>query len=120
MRQYRSWITCRRSISLRAANERLVRDLVAGSGATAVFVGYEAHDPVAINQAYAATRWVAAHGAEIGRRWGRLAVLGNSVGGNMAAVIVLRAKDRGTPRIRCQVLLTDRESGRNASLWRGL
>jgi len=48
---------------------------------------------------------------------GRLAV---SVGGNMAAVIALMAKDRGTPRIRCQVLLTDRESGRNASLWRGL
>ena len=74
----------------------------------------------AINQAYAATRWVAAHGAEIGVDGGRLAVLGKSVGGDMAAVIALMAKDRGTPRIRCQVLLTDRESGRNASLWRGL
>jgi acetyl esterase len=51
-------------------HERLVRDLVAGSGATAVFVEYdrspEAHYPVAINQAYAATTWVAAHGKEIG------------------------------------------------------
>jgi len=92
-----------------ATHERLVRDLVAGSGATAVFVEYdrspEAHYPVAINQAYAATRWVAAHGAEIGVDGGRLAVLGNSVGGNMAAVVAMMAKDRGTPRIRCQVLL---------------
>jgi acetyl esterase len=92
-----------------ATHERLVRDLVAGSGATAVFVEYdrspEAHYPVAINQAYAATRWVAVHGAEIGVDGGRLAVLGNSVGGNMAAVVAMMAKDRGTPRIRCQVLL---------------
>jgi len=92
-----------------ATHERLVRDLVAGSGATAVFVEYdrspEAHYPVAINQAYAATRWVATHGAEIGVDGGRLAVVGNSVGGNMAAVVAMMAKDRGTPRIRCQVLL---------------
>jgi acetyl esterase/lipase len=92
-----------------ATHERLVRDLVAGSGATAVFVEYdrspEAHYPVAINQAYAATRWVATHGAEIGVDGGRLAVLGNSVGGNMAAVVAMMAKDRGTPKIRCQVLL---------------
>ena len=90
-------------------HERLVRDLVAGSGATAVFVEYdrspEAHYPVAIDQAYAATRWVVAHGQDIGVDGRRLAVVGNSVGGNMAAVIALMAKDRGTPSIRCQVLL---------------
>ena len=90
-------------------HERLVRDLVAGSGATAVFVEYdrspEAHYPVAINQAYAATTWVAAHGKEIGVDGGRLAAVGNSVGGNMAAVVALMGKDRGTPNIRCQVLL---------------
>jgi acetyl esterase/lipase len=90
-------------------HERLVRDLVAGSGATAVFVEYdrspEAHYPVAINQAFAATSWVAAHGSEIGVDGGRLAVAGNSVGGNMAAVVALMAKDRGRPIIRCQVLL---------------
>jgi len=90
-------------------HERLVRDLVAGSGATAVFVEYdrspEAHYPVAINQAYAATSWVAAHGNEMGVDGGRLAVAGNSVGGNMAAVVALMAKDRGRPNIRCQMLL---------------
>src|SRR5262245_12306755 len=90
-------------------HERLVRDLVTSSGATAVFVEYdrspEAHYPVAINQAYAATSWVAAHGDEIGVDGGRLAVAGNSVGGNMAAVVALMAKDRGRPNIRCQMLL---------------
>jgi len=89
-------------------HERLVRDLVTESGATAVFVEYdrspEARFPVAINQAYAATKWVAAHGQEIGVEGRRLAVVGNSVGGNMAAVVSLMAKDRGTPDIRFQLL----------------
>ena len=92
-----------------STHERLVRELVAGSGATAVFVEYdrspEAHYPVAINQAYAATLWVATHGSEIGIDGGRLAVAGNCAGGNMAAVVALMAKDRGRPNIRCQVLM---------------
>jgi acetyl esterase/lipase len=90
-------------------HERLVRDLVVGSGAAAVFVNYtpspEAHYPVAINQAYAATQWVAEYGKEINVDGKRLAVAGNSVGGNMAAVVALMAKDKGTPAIRFQVLL---------------
>ncbi|AUG03429.1 alpha/beta hydrolase [Pseudomonas sp. 09C 129] len=90
-------------------HERLVRDLVVGSGAAAVFVNYtpspEAHYPVAINQAYAATQWVAEHGREINVDGRRLAVAGNSVGGNMAAVVSLMAKDKGTPAIRFQLLL---------------
>ncbi|WP_460137164.1 alpha/beta hydrolase [Pseudomonas sp. S1_E04] len=90
-------------------HERLVRDLVVGSGAVAVFVNYtpspEAHYPVAINQAYAATKWVAEHGKEINVDGKRLAVAGNSVGGNMAAVVSLMAKDKGTPAIRFQLLL---------------
>lgn len=90
-------------------HERLVRDLVAYSGAAAVFVNYtpspEARYPVAIEQAYAATEWVAAHGAEIGVDGRRLALVGNSVGGNMAAVVALLAKDRGGPEIRFQALL---------------
>ncbi|AAO55286.1 alpha/beta hydrolase [Pseudomonas syringae pv. tomato] len=90
-------------------HERLVRDLVAGSGAVAVFVNYtpspEAHYPTAINQAYAATQWVAEHGKEINVDGKRLAVAGNSVGGNMATVVALMAKDKGTPALRYQVLL---------------
>ncbi|QEY63663.1 alpha/beta hydrolase [Metapseudomonas lalkuanensis] len=90
-------------------HERLIRDLVANSGAVAVYVNYtpspEAKYPTAINQAYAATKWVAEHGKEIGVDGSRLAVAGNSVGGNMAAVVSLMAKDKGTPKIRFQALL---------------
>lgn len=89
-------------------HERFVRDLVAESGVVAVFVNYtpspEARFPVAIEQAYAATKWVAEHGAEIGVDGSRLAVVGNSVGGNMAAVVSLMAKERGGPALRAQVL----------------
>ncbi|RJG08727.1 alpha/beta hydrolase [Pseudomonas cavernicola] len=88
---------------------RLIRDLVVGSGATAVYVDYtpspEAHYPTAINQAYAATRWVAEHGDEIGVDGKRLAVAGNSAGGNMAAVVSLMAKDKGSPALKFQLLL---------------
>ena len=90
-------------------HERLVRDLVANSGAVAVFVNYtpspEAGYGVAINQAYAATKWVAEHGKEIKVDGKRLAVAGNSVGGNMAAVVALMAKDMGGPALRSEVLL---------------
>ena len=90
-------------------HERLVRDLVAGSGAAAVFVNYtpspEAGYPTAINQAYTASRWVAENGHEINVDGKRLAVVGNSVGGNMAAVVALMAKDRGAPDLKYQVLL---------------
>ena len=89
-------------------HERLVRDLVADSGAVAVFVNYtpspEARFPVAIEQGYAATKWVAEHGAEIGVDGSRLAVVGNSVGGNMAAVVSLMAKERRGPALRAQIL----------------
>jgi acetyl esterase len=89
-------------------HERFVRDLVADSGFAAVFVNYtpspEAQYPAAINQAYAATRWVAAHGGEIQVDGERLALVGNSVGGNMTAVVALMAQDKGGPTIKCQVL----------------
>ncbi len=90
-------------------HERLVRDLVEASGAVAVFVNYtpspEARYPVAINEAYAATQWVAQHGVEIGVDGKRLAVVGNSVGGNMATVVALMAKERGGPALRSEILL---------------
>lgn len=89
-------------------HERFVRDLVADSGAAAVFVNYtpspEARYPVAIEEIYAATKWVAEHGAEIGVDGSRLAITGNSVGGNMATVVALMAKQRGGPALRAQIL----------------
>ena len=88
---------------------RLIRDLVVTSGAAAVYVDYtpspEARYPTAIKQAYGATKWVAENGASIGVDGSRLAVAGNSVGGNMAAVVSLMAKDEGTPALRFQLLL---------------
>jgi acetyl esterase/lipase len=89
-------------------HERMVRDLVVESGAVAVFVNYtpspEAKYGVAINQAYAATKWVAEHGKEIKVDGSRLAVAGNSVGGNMATVVALMAKDKGGPKLRAEIL----------------
>src|SRR5882724_3501370 len=74
-------------------HRRLVRDLVVESGAVAVFPDYtpspEAHYPTAINQIYAATKWVSEHGNEIGVNGKNLAVVGNSVGGNMTTSVVL-------------------------------
>jgi acetyl esterase len=89
-------------------HERFVRDLVVDSGYTAVFVNYtpspEAQYPTAINQAYAATKWVATHGGEINVDATRLAIVGNSVGGNMTAVIALKAKFEGGPALKCQIM----------------
>lgn len=88
---------------------RLIRDLVVNSGAVGVYVDYtpspEAKYPTAINQAYAATKWVGEHGKEISVDSSRLAVAGNSVGGNMAAVVALKAKEAGTPKLRFELLL---------------
>jgi acetyl esterase len=90
-------------------HKRLVRDLVVGSGAAAVFVEYtpipEAVFPTQIEQTYAAAKWVAEHGAQIGVDGSRMAVAGNSVGGDMTAALTLMAKDRGGPNLRLQVLL---------------
>ncbi|MBC9796427.1 alpha/beta hydrolase [Sinomicrobium sp. FJxs] len=90
-------------------HKRLVRDLVVKSRAVAVFPDYtptpDAQFPVAINQAYAATKWVSENGKAIGVDGSRLAVAGNSVGGNMSAVISLMAKDKKGPKISFQLLL---------------
>src|SRR4029450_6721228 len=89
-------------------HERFVRDLVADSGFTAVFVNYtpspEAHYPAAINEIYATTRRVAENGAQITVEGKRLAIVGNSVGGNMTAVAALMAKDKGGPKLKCQIM----------------
>jgi len=83
-------------------HQRLVRELVVESGAAAVFPDYtpspEAQYPTAIHQAYAATKWVSEDGNEIGVDGRKLAVVGNSVGGNMAAVVGLMAKTKAAPR----------------------
>ena len=90
-------------------HRRLVRDLVVGSGAVAVFPDYtpspEAKYPIAIQQIYAATKWVALHGNEIGVNGSNLAIVGNSVGGNMTAAVAIMAKENKEPAIKLQVML---------------
>lgn len=90
-------------------HKRLVRDLVVASGYPAVFVEYtrspEVKFPVALNQCYAATQWVARHGDEIGIDGTRIAVVGNSAGGNMAIGTCLKCKNEGGALLRCQVLM---------------
>ena len=87
---------------------RLVAELATRAGAAAVFTNYtlspEAKYPTAIEQIYAVLEWVAAHGAEHQLDPGRIAVAGDSVGGNMSAAITIMAKQRGGPRIAAQVL----------------
>jgi len=80
-------------------HDRLVRELAVGAGAALVFVEYdrspEAHFPVAIEQAYATARWIVGDGHTQGLDASRLAVAGDSVGGNMAAALTILAKQRG-------------------------
>ncbi len=91
-----------------AAHERLVRELCVGTGAAVVFVEFslspEAKYPTAIEQSYAVTKWVAENAAAIEVDPKRLAVAGDSVGGNMTIAVTLLAKERGGPGIAFQVL----------------
>lgn len=89
-------------------HQRLLRDLVVGSGQVGVFVEYtplpEAKYPTQVEESYAALKWVAAHAADFGADGSRIAIAGNSVGGNMTAALTLMAKDQNGPKIALQVL----------------
>jgi acetyl esterase/lipase len=89
-------------------HQRLLRDLVVGTGQVGVFVEYTplpaARYPTQIEESYAALKWVAAHAGEYGADGSRIAVAGNSVGGDMTAALTLMAKDRNGPKIAYQVL----------------
>ena len=89
-------------------HERLVRELANKANVVVIFVNYtlspEAKYPVALEGTYAATKWFAQNGNTINVNASRLAVAGDSVGGNMAAAIALLAKERGGPPIRFQLL----------------
>ncbi|MFF4400811.1 alpha/beta hydrolase [Streptomyces sp. NPDC001480] len=83
-------------------HDRLVRELANGTRAAVVFVEYarspEAHYPVAIEQGYATAQWIVREGAAHGLDPERIAVAGDSVGGNMTAALTLLAKERGDVR----------------------
>lgn len=89
-------------------HDRLVRELAVGVGAAVVFPEYdlspEARYPVAIEQNYAVARWIVTEGAAKGLDATRIAVAGDSVGGNMSAALTLMAKERGDVPLVQQVL----------------
>jgi acetyl esterase len=89
-------------------HDRLVRELAVGAGAAVVFPVYrlcpEASYPTALEECYMVARWVARRGQEHGLDAQRLAVAGDSVGGNMATVITLLSRERGGSDIRLQLL----------------
>ncbi|MFF7251129.1 alpha/beta hydrolase [Embleya sp. NPDC008237] len=89
-------------------HDRLVRELAVGTGAAVVFPDYslspEARYPVAIEQNFAVARWVVTEGAAKNLDAARMAVAGDSVGGNMTAALTLMAKERGGVPLLAQVL----------------
>lgn len=90
-------------------HDRAVRYIAATARAAVVFVEYslspEAQYPVANEEAYAATKWIAEHGAEVGIDASRIAVGGDSAGGTMATVVCMMSKQRGGPQIAAQILI---------------
>ena len=89
-------------------HDRLVRELAVGTGAAVVFPDYslspEAKYPTAVEESYAVARWVVTEGAAKELDGSRLAVAGDSVGGNMAIALTLLAKERGDVAFAQQVL----------------
>ena len=89
-------------------HDRLVRELTVRAGVATVFTEYvrapEARYPDQIEEIYAALEWVAAKGPEHDLDGSRIAVAGDSVGGNMSIAITLMAKERGGPALAGQLL----------------
>jgi acetyl esterase/lipase len=89
-------------------HDRLIREIANGANVALVFVNYtpspEAKYPVPIEQAYAATKYIAENGKKMNLDSSRLAVVGDSVGGNMATVVAMLAKQRRGPKIAYQAL----------------
>jgi acetyl esterase len=89
-------------------HDRLIREIANGTNAAVVFPdcnrSLDTPSAIAIEEAYAVTKWVAFNGSALGLDPTRLAVLGDSAGGNVSAAVALLAKERGGPRISAQVL----------------
>lgn len=89
-------------------HDRLLRELAVGAEAAVVFTNYsrspEAKYPTALEECYAVLKWIAEQGVAYGIDPERIAVAGDSAGGNITAAITLLAKERGGPAIRLQLL----------------
>jgi acetyl esterase len=91
------------------SHDETCRRLCSGAGVEVVAVHYrrapETTYPGAVEDCYAATQWVAEHAAELGIDATRIAVGGDSAGGNLAAAVALMARDRNGPALRFQLLI---------------
>ena len=91
------------------SHDTICRSLANASGAIVLNVGYrcapEARFPTAVEDAWAATLWAHANAGSLGADPARLAVAGDSAGGNLAAVVAQRARDEGAPSLRFQLLV---------------
>jgi acetyl esterase/lipase len=91
------------------SHDTICRSLANAAGAVVLNVGYrcapESTFPTAVNDAWAATCWASEHAAELGADASRLAVAGDSAGGNLAAVVAQLARDAGGPELRFQLLV---------------
>jgi acetyl esterase len=92
----------------RLTHDRLIRELAVGSDAAVVFPDYrrspEVRYPSAIEESWAVSRWVLERGALYDLDGSRMAVAGDSVGGNMGIALTLLAKERGCVRFCAQAL----------------
>lgn len=89
-------------------HDRLLQELAVGAGAAIIFPSFslspESKYPTAVEENYSVVRWVAKYGAEYGLDAQRLAIAGDSSGGNLAAAVTLLSKERGGPDIQLQLL----------------
>jgi len=89
-------------------HDRMIREIAVGARVALFFVDYErspeARYPLAIEQVYAVIKYLAEHGEHLAADPARLAIVGDGVGGNMAAAVTLLAKQRRGPKIDVQVL----------------
>lgn len=90
-------------------HDKLCRSLCNGAGCVVVSVDYrlapEHKFPAAPEDCYAATQWVAGHAAEINANAGKIAIGGDSAGGNLTAVVAQMVRDQGGPRLALQLLI---------------
>jgi acetyl esterase len=98
------WVVCDLD-----THDVVCRAIARRAGAVVVNVDYrlspEAKFPAAVDDAYAAVQWVAANAGRLGVDAHRMGVGGDSAGGNLSAVMCLRARDESGPRLALQVLV---------------